>query len=482
LSTVQRIAKNTTVLLISQVASYLLTFFYMMYTARYLGAAGFGILSFAIAFTGIFAVLADLGLRPLTVREVARDRSLALKYLANISLIKVILVTITFGLIALVINLMGYPQQTVTVVYLVALSVIFMSFTQMFYSIFQAHERMEYQSLGQVLYAALMLGGVMFVIKHDFSVVGFASLFPIATVIILGYSLLVMRLKFSGSESGSSTRIIEFNWNFWKLTIREAFPFFLSSFVAVIAFSIDMIMLSIMKGDTTVGWYSAAHKLIEALLFVPAVFGASLYPVLSKFYVSSDESLKLAYQKSLQYLLIVSLPIAVGTTILADRIITIVYQSGFAESVTALQILIWAVPIIFLTNIFGITMASINRQPLALKINVSCMLLNVVLNLILIPRYSLLGASVATVATSLLSLVLGFRFLSRLVHKVPIHKLIVKPVITSVIMGLYVFLLRDIHFLLLICSAVVIYFGVLFLLKTFSKEDFSMFRKVVGIE
>lgn len=74
MSTIRGIAKNTAALLVAQVASYLLTFFYMMHTARYLGPANFGILSFALAFTGIFAVFGDLGLRPLTVRELARDK------------------------------------------------------------------------------------------------------------------------------------------------------------------------------------------------------------------------------------------------------------------------------------------------------------------------------------------------------------------------------------------------------------------------
>jgi O-antigen/teichoic acid export membrane protein len=81
MNTIQRIAKNTGVLLFSQIASYILGFFFVIYTTRYLGADGFGILSFALAFTGIIGVFSDLGLRQLTVREVARDKSLASKYL-----------------------------------------------------------------------------------------------------------------------------------------------------------------------------------------------------------------------------------------------------------------------------------------------------------------------------------------------------------------------------------------------------------------
>jgi O-antigen/teichoic acid export membrane protein len=92
MNTVQRIAKNTGVLLASQIASYILGLFFIMYTARYLGAEGLGILSFALAFTGIFGVFADLGLSTLTIREVARDKSLAGKYLGNVAVMKVILV------------------------------------------------------------------------------------------------------------------------------------------------------------------------------------------------------------------------------------------------------------------------------------------------------------------------------------------------------------------------------------------------------
>ena len=87
--------------------------------------------SFALAFTGIFGVFSDFGLSTLTVREVARDKSLASKYLGNIAVMKLILVVITFGLIAITINLLDYLEQRIRVVYLVALSIIFGAFSIM---------------------------------------------------------------------------------------------------------------------------------------------------------------------------------------------------------------------------------------------------------------------------------------------------------------------------------------------------------------
>ena len=189
-----------------------------MYIARYLGVEGFGILSFALVFTGIFGVFSDLGLGPLTVREVARDKSLAKKYLNNISVMKAILVTITFAPIAIAINLLSYPEQTIKVVYLISLSVVFNSFTGMFYSIFQAFEKMEYQSLGQVLNSVLMLVGALFAISRGLSVIGFASLYFLISVVDLVYSFVILIWEFVKSKT-------EVDWGYWKHTIKEALPF-----------------------------------------------------------------------------------------------------------------------------------------------------------------------------------------------------------------------------------------------------------------
>jgi len=476
MNTIQRIAKNSLVLLTSNMISKILDFFYVMYTARYLGAEGFGILSFSLAFTGIFMIFTDLGLHNLTIREVARYKSLAKKYLNNVSVMKAILVVITLVLIAIVINLLGYPKQTVKIIYLISLSIAFKSFTEMFYSIFRAFEKMEYQSLGQILNSILMLVGAFFVISQRYGIIGFATTYSLVSLISLGYSFVFFTWKFTLPK-------LEIDLSFWKPTIKEALPFFLSAVVDIIAFKIDIIMLSMMKGDLTVGWYSAAYRLIEALMFIPATFSGAIYPVLSNYYISSKESLKLIYKESFKYLFIVSLPIAVGTTILAHKIIIFIYKSDFTHSIIALQILIWTIPIFFLTYMFGTMLAAINKQFLALKINFLCMILNVVVNLILIPKYSYIGASIATVITELLSFILCFYLLSKFVYKIQIHKYILKPLLASTIMGLFIYTFAGIkmNIFLSVCISVILYFGMLILLKTFSKKDINLFKQIVKI-
>jgi len=473
MNTVQRIAKNTGVLLISQITSLVLGFFFIMYTARYLGAEGFGMLSFALAFTGIFGVFSDLGLRALTVREVARDNSLAGKYLGNIAVMKIFLAIITFGLVALTITLLGYPEQTINVVYLVALSVILNSFSQIFYSIFQAHEKMEYQSIGQILNSILMLSGALFAISHGLDIVSFAFLYFIVSTIVLGYSFAVCVWKFVLLK-------IEVDWGFWESTIKEAWPFWLSGVFVILYFRIDMVMLSMMKGDAVVGWYAAPYRLINALSFIPAALTGAIYPVFSRFYVNSESSLKMTFEKSFKYLFIIAFPIGVGTTLLADKIILLIFGSDFIPSIIALQILIWTSVLIFINWTPATLLNSINKQKTLMYITGLGAIVNIVLNLILIPSFSYVGAGVATVATEFLVGTLMLSFIFRHVHRFSLHKSASRAMVAGLVMGVFLALFDYYPFYVLVLIAAVLYSIVLFGINGLEKEDINLFKQVVG--
>jgi len=482
MNTIQRIAKNTGVLFVANVGGHVLSFFYVMYTGRYLGPSNFGILTFALAFTGIFSVLTDFGLQPLTVREVARDKSLASKYIANISGMKIILVTITFGLIVLTINLLGYPEQTIKVVCLIGLSVIFGAFTTMFYSIFQAYERMEYQSLGQILNSALMFVGVIFAMKFKLSVVEFGMLYFLISIIGLVYSFTILRIKFSNSSLAWLQRKIEVDWGFWKSTIKEALPFGLAMTFVMIFYWIDSVMLSLMKGDTVVGWYNAAYRMVLFLLFIPNSFIAAIYPVTSKFYMTSKDSLRLIYKKAFKYLTILGIPIGVGTTLLAKRIILLIFGTEYMNSIFPLQILVWSSVFIFMSFSFANLFNSLNRQILVTKIAGIAVILNVGLNLILIPKYSLIGASITTVLTEFVTLILNFIWGSKIGYSIPkkeFANIMIKVFISNALMGIFIVYFQCFNLLLIVPLAALLYFGVLYLIRGIDKEDINLVRKAI---
>ncbi len=471
----QLIAKNIGVLSLSQIVTIILSFIYTIYIARYLGTSEFGILSFALAFTGIFVILVDLGLNMLTVREVSRDKTLASKYLGNTIIIKVVLALITLFLILIVTKIINYPQEIINVVYLVGFSLIFGSFSGIFYSIFQANEKMEYQSFGQIITSILMLAGVLIAIHYDLGLYALALIYFFVGIVVLIYSFFICSWKFALPK-------IEIDLNFWRLIIFQALPFGLTSIFVLIYYYIDTVMLSIIipNSNDIIGWYSAAYRLVIPLSFIPTIFFTSVFPVMSTFYGKSEKSLKFAFRRSLKYMLIFGIPIATGITILADKIILLIYGESYFPSVIALQILIWSIPLIFIDSSFAYLFNSINKQATVAKIMGIVALFNILLNIILIPFYSYIGASIVTWASDLITLALMVYVLSNTEFKVPFSLLkdFTKVVIASAVMIIPLIILNNLNLFLVILISSVVYVIAFLLLKGVDDIDIKIIKNI----
>ncbi|MGB7968174.1 MAG: flippase [Methanobacterium sp.] len=486
MSAVSKVAKNTTVLLIAQIISYALAFFYTIYTARYLGASGFGIISSALALGAILSIFTELGLSTLTIREVSRDKTLANKYIGNTLALKLILSTITITAMVLLVTLGHYPPQIAAVIYYITLSFVVGAFTSIFYSIFQAYEKMEFQSIGQIINSIIMFSGILLIIYYQKSIIEFGLIYLIASIISLIYGFIICVWKFVLPKIEidlnlwrSALTNIEIDTNLWKFLISEAVPLAISGIFLLIAFKIDTLLLLYFNGTAPAGFYNAAYGLMAALMFVPFAYVSAIFPLLSRLNVSSKELLKYSYEKSFKYLLILGLPIAVGTTLLASPIILLLYKSGFSQSINALQILIWAIPLIFINYILGTAINSINKQRETVKTTFIVMILNIVLNVLLLPRYGLIAACYITVLTELTCFMLWYHIMNLNGYKFNILKLVYKPFIASLVMALAIILLHTNLFIVIIL-ATIIYFAALYFLKTFTEDDISLIKRVIG--
>jgi len=474
MSTVRRITKNTLVTIAGEIAGKILTLIFMIYAARYLQAEGFGILSFALAFTGIFGIFPDIGFFPLIVREVARDKSAASKYVGNIVIIKAVLVAGMFGIMCLIINLMGYPYQTVKAVYILGLAVVLEAFSMIFRATFQAFEKLEYISIGKILKNSLLVSGAFFIMHKGLGLIGFAVLYPLASSVSLIYNLGIGVKKFVKPKLGIDVK-------FWKWIMKEGAPFWLSDIFWVIYFSVDSVMLSIIVGDVAVGLYNAAYKLVFTLSFIPTALIASIFPVTSRLYTSSRDTLRFAWEKSFKYLFMLGVAIGVGTTFLADKIILLLYGSEYASSAIALKILIWAEVAVFLSVALVNLLNSINKQIIVTKVTGTLAILNVIMNLLLIPEYSYVGASIATVITEFLSFMFLFSWISRSEYRLPnrnILSIVLKTGFAGLTMGGFIKYFGNINVVILVILSVLIYFAIIYLLRGFDETDMNLMRRL----
>ncbi len=470
MNTIQRIAKNTAALFAAQFVVSILGLILSLFIARSLGDVIFGKFSFALAFVTIFTVFSDFGYNTLLIREVAKDKSQASKYLNNVLCIRALLSLVIFALIVITINVIGFPADTKNVIYLLGIYILITSFSAVFKVTFRAFEKMEYEAGITIFTNIIRVSLGLLVLFLGYGLIELALVFLFSGVLDLLFGFLVCERRFVKPK-------IELDFEFWKNTIKIAFPMGMLSLFALIYIRIDTIMLSMMKGDAVVGWYNAAYNLVLAFTLIPQLFMNAIFPLMSSYYVSSKDSLKRAYEKSFKYLFILGLPLAVGITLLPERFILLLYGEQFYPSIIALQILAWDILLIFLFMCFGFILVLIDKQNQMAVIAGCAAFINVILNLFLIPSFSYVGAAIATIITETILIFLYFMLISKNFYKLSISKMVTKPLIATSIMGFFVYYLTNINLFLLILLAVLVYFISLYFVKGFSKEDLDLLRQ-----
>jgi len=471
MSVVRRIVKNTSALFLAQIVSSSVSLIFGVVIARVLGDTVFGKFAFALAFTEIFSIFSSLGYNTLLIREVSRDKTLVNKYVNNIFYFRVVFSLILYVLIIITINVMQYPDDTKIAVYLIGIFQILESLANVFKVTFRAFEKMEYEAAIIIIVHLLSLAFMMVIISLGYGLIEVSLVY-----VSIGLMNFLFSIILCGKKIVKVKRELDFD--FLKKTIGTAVSLSMLAIFALIYVKIDTVMLSIMKGDAVVGWYNAAYYIVQGFKPVQQLIMSALFPLMAFSFVSSKDLLKRIFERSFKYLFILGLPIAVGITLLADKIIFLIYGSSFQNSIIALQILSWDVLLVFLYGCISFLLVSIDRQHQMALLAGSTALINIILNIILIPSYSYIGSAFATIIAESF-LLLAYIYLSaRYFHLLPFHKLIIKPIIACSLMGLFVYFFHEVNLIVVILVAMLIYFSLMFLIKGFSTEDIALMRSL----
>jgi len=471
---VRRVARNTGIIIVGDIVFRLVSLVVTIYLARYLGTAGFGKYNFVFAYLAFFNILTDLGLQTILVREMSRDPSITSKLIGNAYIIRLILTVIAFISSIVVISLMSYPADTTTYVYIASLTLLFVSFSDFYRTIFEANLRMEYNIIAKLIFKGLSAFLIFLIILTK------GTLLHIISALVFS-EMVKMILNYIFSRKFVRPRF-EFDSKLWKYLFKEALPIAIYSVVWIIHFRTDVVMLSMMRGDASVGIYSAAYKLGEPITLVTSALSISLFPLMSQFFKNSKEKLIKICEFSVRYILITILPITINMTFLADRIIFLIYGAEFKYSAGVLQILIWAFILTSINSVLLNLLISINQQKLNTISITLCAITNVVLNSFLISILSYNGAALATVVTKAMLFLASFFFVSRHLEIIPLHKIFLRPFIGGIVMSIFIYYFSKLNVFVLIISAAVIYLMMLLILKEFSIEDINIVKKIFNIK
>ncbi len=396
----QSLAKNTTHMTIAFTLQKVLSFVFFMYLARKLGTTGSGQYFFALSFTTLFSIAIDLGTSPLLMRDIAQDESKTGKFLSNVYAFKIPLSVIVYAASLFTAWISGYETIIVELVAMAGLVIILDSFTTTNYAVFKGLRELTYEAISafslQVVTITIGLGGLYLTGDIRIAMLG-----------VVGGSLFAFIYTLSRVKRFAKIKL-EWDWQFIKVIIFMAWPFFLMAMFNRGYNYSDTSILSKMAGTDAVGIYSIPVKLLTAIQFIPATLAAGLYPAMSHAAAHKKEDLGRYFTVGVRYLLTISIPISVGGFVLAHKFIPIVFSSSFEASIIPFKIVMLALPFVFLNYVNGSLLNAVGRHRRNAAHTGFALLLNIILNFLLIPEMGVIGASITAFMTHTFLLGLGF--------------------------------------------------------------------------
>ncbi|MGQ9625576.1 MAG: oligosaccharide flippase family protein [Anaerolineae bacterium] len=474
-STIKRVAKNSLTPMALSLLNKLIDMAFAMLMLRILAPEGAGRYQFAVVFIGYFEILVRFGLGTLLTREVARERSQANRYLSNVTILRTFLWLFSLPLMATItffyLRFGNLTWDTVAAIALFAAALLFSNVADALSAVFYAYEKMEYPAAISTVTALTRVGLGTFALLLGLGVVGLAGVSLIANLVTVALLLrLLMRLFFRPRP--------EFDPAFEREMLDESFPLMINHLLATIFFRIDIMILKPLHGDRAIGYYGAALKYVDGLNVIPSYFTMAIFPLMSRYAQSARESLIRAYILSLRILLIISLPIAVGTPFIARELILILGGGEYLpDSMIALQLLIGFLPFSFINSVTQYVLIAINQQRFLTKAFLIGVAFNMAANLLFIPAYSYKAAAVITIFSELALLIPFYYCVRRNLTPIPWLSIFWQPSLASAAMGVFLWLLRDLNFLITVPLAAVVYMAVLILVGTFSSEEMRLILK-----
>ena len=399
MNTKQKIAYNTMAQLVGKAATTLTTLLLTVLITRRFGPSGYGDFTVMMAYSALFYIVADFGLNAIALRDFSVDKSKIAFYFKNLIGLRLVMSLALFAIGAVALAFFPY-SSFVKIGVLIGLLTIF---TQALYSstnaVFQTKLRYDLSVLAAILGSVVILI-LSFASLRSFSVGGLLPIvgsYVVGGVVMVGLSLVFVRRLIGAIGIAKDLKL-------WRYLFLAALPLGITTIFSVVLQKTDFLLLSVLSGSEAVGLYGASYKIFEFALVFPTFFVNSIYPIMVRRFGEGQEKLKEMIKSSGLFLFAVSVLGSVVGYALAPWMIRVVAGPEFVESVQALRLLLLGLPVFYLSALFLWLLITLGKQKQIPFIYAAGAIVNVVLNVILIPRYSFYGSAIITWISELLIL------------------------------------------------------------------------------
>ena len=433
---------------------------------RHLGADHYGRFATMIVYVTLVGVIADLGLQTVFIRDASRDRTVFTRYLANLLSARLLLSLVALVILAAALRLLSpalFPYTLPAFVLLLTTS-----YSSLLRAVFYIRGRLGYEAIAIVAESLLLLGLTIVAIEQRATWDAFLWVYAVSYLFACLFAFGVIRWRWRERVA------VRLEPTFVRRLLTAGLPLALAFTITTVYAQLDIVLLQLFKTFQVVGWYSAANKYIDAVAWVPQSAMGAVFPALSMLAAGDRRRLVFAYEKSYKMLAVLGLPLAVGVGVTADSIVHA--TRGFEESIPALRILAPSVALLFVNNAFIYTLTAINRQLDFTRLALFTLVVNVILNLLLIPPYGYLGAAAASTITEVALFGGGWWLLRRHLASLSIVGSIARVLASAAAMGIVVYLIRSWPLPVVITLGTAVYVAALLVTRALNPEEWSIIR------
>ncbi len=418
------IARNFLALGLGEAVTRVLAFAATVYLARVLGASLYGVLGVTAAVVLYLVPLADGGLDIGTgVRAAAKDPtafSRAAPAILTVRLVRALVLTLVVGIVGLFI--IPVPDGPVLAVYALTLIAAGSSSRWLHLAFDRARTVAVVRTLGQLVTVALIL-----ILVRGPEDVTSAPLAQFAGEVGASVILLILLRRYGIRPTFTYDRAAA------APLLRQARPLVLGTLLGLTIFNSDLIFVRLFRDAEAAGYYAAAYLVVSFSVNLGLAYSMALMPSLARVTANPPVQRKL-YQNGLLHMLAGGLPIAIGGWVLAEPLVTTVFGAAYRPAAAAFPILVWSIPLSLVRDIPIVALITHGQERVVLRVTGLSVVLNIALNLALIPPFGIVGAAVATVATEGVRMALAFLAVQRYRLGFPSWRLVWRPFAAAAVM------------------------------------------------
>lgn len=469
-----RALRNSTLVLTAKVVARLIALVTVLYLIRKLGNQHYGVFTALVNLTAITSVVLDLGFNVLFVREGARNHSEIQRYLRNVMSLRLVMSAAALLLLAALVYPIGLGDLIVPGFVLMVLT----SYSTLLRNGLYAVQQLGYEAIAVVLESLVLLALVVYGGRTNQGVAYYVWAYAAQYAFSCVYFSIVLAAK----------RVAVIGWGFEVPFLREWFwkglPFALTFVLTILYFRIDQPLVLLFHGRVDASYYAAAYKPIESLLFIPMTFLSVVFPVLSVYHRERPTEMLDALNRFYKALLLMGWPASVGIFVLAGPLAPVLFgPTGFGPSEVPLKILALALGIAFTNNAFIGALSAADRQSSFTWAAGWSLVANLVLNLTLIPPFSYVGASFATVVTEIVLGTAGWILTTRHIGRVQVVGNSWRVILAGLVMGVAIYPLSSLHgyaVAIPIATGAVVYVVAILLLRALSRDEIGWARRALA--